>query len=714
MDATYPEEWLNLEEIASILGKTQNAARLWVKRNIPDNFTQSLSRGRGRPEKVVHCSAHERLSSAYDEKHREHMGPDTAEEIRPDDLAMARLRADAVKEYRYRKRFGKEEEAALLTVADWRQNPRTKSWEVEERIGRHRRKINREVKLGGFCVSTLRNWDRYFKGRVTDLVSQRKGNCGRPKSDMPEELLQAIYFEASNGPRACWSRAIKQVRKVWTGPWPNVSDKTLIRRVREFDPEESGLTLGRSGTHAFMQKHMPFIEMDYNKMSLNYEWQIDDMQEDFYCFLGENADKMIERPFVYRIVRCSTRQVIASLASPCQITQAQVQALIGYALCDPSAGIPKRIRFERGTVACSPSFEKLLNDLGIDVSRTSMDGEKGERGIGHSWGKPVIERSNRRHHDLLWRVAGQIGTLERFTAHQKWEIQKKHAMDVYKKTGKQVFLLESHEWPEVLHAAEELSNTTPHSGLPKTLDLETGERRHMTPNEFASTKEETLEVMPESYLMEFFAKSDRVPVTANGFKISNICFGKFDEGLQALAGRMVTVYSLPELVDRAYVVELGRTVEMYQKRKPGESDGQFEKRQRIRKQKMNRHNEMMEKALQNESECLQSYEDTRVHVKENRDTEERKTDAMDERIQKLKKAKEISAQEQDEREFSMDSRQKALSHYLTDDEREEQQLPSNRPSLKEKANRMSGHVEAISETPILEEYDEYDFSLRED
>lgn len=572
--------------------------------------------GKGRPRNLYYVGSHPELSALLSQLALPPSAPvreptrSTKRVLEADDLAVAALRLRAVNEYLHLKDLYNEERAATTIVAEWTAHPREREVQITQRISGskgHERKLTKTVSVGGFSLTTLREWARAAldagdtnEFRLEALAPSRKGNTGRTERAIPEGLINLVYALATATPRADLVKGLREARANWPHEWPDVSYRTWLRRMRQKDPERFCATLGKSGIAAFRKDHSPDIERDYSNMAFNEEWQLDDVREDFYAH-GSDPRRVI-RPYAYAIIRVSTRQWICAVTAETPITQDQVRAMIGFALASKGGGIPARIRFERGTVACGPELEESLSILGISVARTSMDGGRvhpgamPDRASGHFQGKGIVESNIRGHHGRNAYQALQVGTDERLTMSSRGETLKAEA-EKAAKAGTFLMLPTVSEWQAAIFQALESHNNEPHTGLRKIIDPVDGTPRHMTPNETAQLmKDQDIRLMDERLLPAFFQKGVECDVTKNGFRINDVSYGRLDQDLAALAGTKVTAYALKEMPDAAYVVELGRCVARFDKPDAGEEGDLLHQKRAIEQRKRNQYEQLIAEA----------------------------------------------------------------------------------------------------------------------
>lgn len=538
--------------------------------------------------------------------------------LAPDDLALAQFRVEAVQHYEQLRAGGHPEiEAAQITCAAIAAHPKTRRVDVTERLpGGYQRKAPKHVSLSAVSPSTLRAWAAIYNksGRsLTALVLSRKSRAGRPRKPLPGHLVKRAYAWSIKNTRGDMLKALRALGAEYPGDLPAVSAATWRRRVREFDPERYMRTISTRGISEFRARHSPDVEMDYSKMEYNDLWQLDDVTMDFYGY-SWNLQRML-RPFAYAIIRVATRQWIACVTCERQITQEQVRQLVGFALADPRGGIPRAIKFERGTVACDTYLERLLQSLGIKVLRTSMDGGAihqravPDRASGHFQGKGVIERAFRELHNIGWDNELQVGTNERYDSAANLETLKREMLAAAK-AGRPIRKLTPQEWQAAVVAACELYNNRPHGAHPEILDPETSTEetlryRHMTPNEYAASLNlEQVRVLDQALLQAFIQKGLLLPVTKNGFTINNFSYGRFDPDLHAYAGKKVMVYACAECPQLAYVHELGRCVEAWSNRDARAPGDAYSQKRGIEKAKRNRYEQLIAEVLESGSNAV--------------------------------------------------------------------------------------------------------------
>lgn len=604
-----PREWFDTDEAARMMGCSARHAKRELA-EVEPSLVRFEHAGRGRPRRMVHFSAHPRLFGAFLRCGAQSSPPaaatdptEDAPSASADDLATAHLRAQAVLEYRARRYTMPAGQAAAITCAEWLHG-RERQVEVVERLGRHGRRLYKDTRVGGFAARTLLAWDAaYEEGGLSALCPRRKGAVGRHESDVPEALLDMIHAAAISTPRANLERGIEYARSHWPAAWPSCSVSTLKRRIRRRDPARFMDALGKSGISRFRAEHTPDCARDYSALSYNALWQLDDITQDFYCHSGLDGLRTV-RPFAYAIIRVSTREWISAVVCEARITQDQVRSMIGLALADSRGGIPDEIGFERGTLACDPHLEDLLQSLGVRVHRTSMDGGTVHAGAlpdkakGHFQGKAVVESNIRNVHDRLWAQPGQVGADERSTAQSRLDTMRARSEELAKSGAGPLLLPTMAEGMSAVFAALEAHNRRPHSGLPECVDPATGQRRHCTPAEFAQSKAaDPVRVMPQELLPLFFAKGSAVPVTRNGIHVNSGWYGRFDADVAALHGQTVTAFFDRDMPGAIYVQELGRLVDRYVESRYGEDSGEIEKKNRIAAGRQNQYRALMERAV---------------------------------------------------------------------------------------------------------------------
>ena len=572
--------------------------------------------------------------------------------IAPDDLALAQLRVEACLIYIGRKSLAGEKAAARQTVEDYKAHPRTRQMRITERLpGGHERARNANVRLGGFGLATLRGWAAKWETAGRDLAAlapARKGRSGRPAEDVPEQLVRRVLAWLAKSPRADLPKALAAARTEWPGDWPEISVASWARRINKLDASGAIRILGASGVAEFRARHSPVIERDYSNMGYNELWELDDVTMDFYGY-NTSLERLV-RPKAYAIIRVATREWISVTATETPIVKDQVRSLLGLALASPHGGLPAAIRFERGATACDAQTEEILSVLGIKVQRTSMDGGKKHAGAfeeharGHFQGKGVVESNIRQIHGVTWDALLQVGTEERHSAPQNLE-PIKDAIIAAARKGQIIPELRPEQWQAGIAEALKQRNNTPHTGLARIVDAEASaaageiKMRHMTPAELGAAKRpEVVPVMDEKYLPLFMQRGYLVEVNKNGFTLNGFSYGRYDEGLVALAGQKVTAFACPEDPRMAFVVELGRGVEAYRAPEAGAEGGAIELKRGIEARTRNQYEKLMAEMAASGSRAVVERTQIISGMIQNPKCEVRRVAVLDERTEKMRQA----------------------------------------------------------------------------
>ena len=594
-------DWFPIESCAEIMEVSVRTVRTRLAGVRPSLLrTEPNPHGTGRPHVLIHFAAFPQLT-AYREMQREHDELDarraaepesTGDGISPDDMARAILRVTAVKEYLARRKLMSAADALAATCADWARNPRTRDVEITERIGAHRRKHACTVDIAPFQPGALRAWAAtYAQDRSPAAQApRRKGHTGRPRVEIPDDLVRFVLAMSASGPRATVSGAVRftcdQVKSAillarphWTGDWPECSYQTWRRRIRELDPAKVAEALGKRGTAAFANTQSPDVERDWDSLTYNELWEIDDVQLDWYRHSAVDPTNLL-RPYIYGIRRVSTRQWVAFVESEAPITHAQVCALLAYAFIQPQGGLPDHITFERGTVSLSDNLRSLLDSLEVRYHQNRMDGGRTWSGAvpdasaGHARSKAVFEANVRRLHNIMWNQTGQVGTEERNTKPQNLDAVKAESIRRVRDKLPTILPL-AHESRAYIRRCMELDNNTPHTGLKRIWDDKAGDWRHQTPNERAiELGEHHIRRMDERLIPAFLGHGQRVQVTPNGIQIGQDFhgrrrwYGRCDSDLDARRGSFVTAYVHADFPELCFVAQLGRCVQQYEREAP--------------------------------------------------------------------------------------------------------------------------------------------------
>jgi len=623
MNQEAAENWYTFEEVLEIMKCSPRKLRSNLKL-VSENCIQERLQDRGRPCKIYHHLAFPELA-AWHKTNRlkvtevkpvpdnpqpadnsQQTLTDIPQSLSAAQLAIAELRVTAVLEYRERRKALSAEDAAQATCRDWAARPRETSVMVEERLPNNHKRVNKsQISVGGFKARTLREWDRlYMETKSIKALAPQWSKCGRrdliKKDTVKENDVLAVYAIANSTARSDIKNAVDYL-KTQKPDFPAVSIRTWQRWILNLDPLKAAKAMNHSITR-FRQDVSPDIETDWSKLSFNQLWTLDDISMDWLAF---NSQNKTFRPYAYAIQRVSTRQWIAVVSSETPICNEQVRTLIGCAMASSQGGIPIEIKFERGSVSCGPHLRWLLLLLGIKVSETSLNqGEvfpgAYEESLGHPQGKPTIESNARRLHNLGWNMPGQVGSEERHTMPPRVEALRKEA-DLLAKDGKFLLIPQATEYHKMILTFIEQHNNKPHSGLPQKVDPLTGKAVYLTPNEMAQhLKDVQVKVMDPELLMMFHVKGERVPVSQNGIRLDKKTYGRFDPALREFDA--VTAYIDPNFPNQAFVQELGRYVELYEKAEPGEYGEQFEKKRSCEKKHKNKYRAAIAAALEAQKE----------------------------------------------------------------------------------------------------------------
>jgi hypothetical protein len=474
--------------------------------------------------------------------------------------------------------------------------------------------VRQDVSLGIFKPGTLRTWAGIY-ARTQDVLSladKKKGNVGRKETPIPDDLLSYIYGLSVSTARADVAKAVQWAKAHWSavglakedasGSWPDISIDTWRRKIKAYDPRKAGKDLNHS-LQRFRANHSPDVEVDWDLLPYNGRFEVDDVQQDWYG-LASDMERFV-RPYAYAVSRTRTRQWVAFVASETPITDEQIAELIGFTMVQSGGGIPGEWKLENRNVTARGGLVEILESLGCKVSHTSMDGGEAvfsgavpDGSEGHPQGHAVHERMNLDMHERAWNAPGQVGGDERNTAPSRTEAWLRMAREAHKR-GEFVLVHGPEQWAARMKAVCEQHNTASNSGLQQIVDPDTGEVRHMTPNECAmSLKDHAVRVMDAQLLPLFATRGVDVPVTRNGIRVNNRSYGRFDEELKKYA--TVKAFVSDVAPDVAYIQELGRCVDGYVKAAPGTWD-QFGEKRRQERHARNQHEALMAQAIASDS-----------------------------------------------------------------------------------------------------------------
>ena len=163
----------------------EQAAKLWggiplrTARHRLRNCQKMKRRSGGRPRTLYYVGSHAELSAKISASPDEAKPAELKQRVlQPDDLAVARLRMQAVREYIHLREIYDESRAVVMTVSEWSNHPRTDTVRLTERLGRNDRKHSLEVSVGCFSKFTLRRWARDYldagSERTDQLATRRR------------------------------------------------------------------------------------------------------------------------------------------------------------------------------------------------------------------------------------------------------------------------------------------------------------------------------------------------------------------------------------------------------------------------------------------------------------------------------------------------------------------------------------------------------------
>jgi len=193
-----------------------------------------------------------------------------------------------------------------------------------------------------------------------------------------------------------------------------------IKTVQRKRGSKAVQAMGNIGAAA-ANKHLPTMRRDYSKLRKCELFMLDDVRLDIVA-IDEVTGKVVEI-VAYIMMEVSSRSIVGFVLKPAKAMRAEdVDELIAHCLQAEGYGIgigyQTHIWFERGTIACTESAQRILEGGSgdrIKVHRTSMDGgikwigAHVDRASGHSAGKAAIESFNRNLHRMLLHLPGQRG-----------------------------------------------------------------------------------------------------------------------------------------------------------------------------------------------------------------------------------------------------------------------------------------------------------------
>jgi hypothetical protein len=191
------------------------------------------------------------------------------------------------------------------------------------------------------------------------------------------------------------------------------------KQMRPFAPSTPARVRGARGEAAFLRECAPWTHRSVETLRPLEMLVLDDTRIDLIATDDLNAGRLIELK-AYILMDVRTRRILGFTIKDGPIEKEDVFSLIarglrGFGL---PVGYPMRILFERGTVACAPAAQTLLESIWpgrIEIHRTGMDGKRAQVGAfwesqsGHWMGKAWIESFMRTLSFMLEQLPGQRG-----------------------------------------------------------------------------------------------------------------------------------------------------------------------------------------------------------------------------------------------------------------------------------------------------------------
>lgn len=273
----YMANWYGFDQLQEILGLSARTVRARIAA-APDQLRREEPVPVGRPRVLVHYSAipqvaawhalHEgRSPEVRDPKSeiRNLKSPDPSDQSNlsdlrprtsdlgprppsgpaPDDLAVAQLRLQAVREYEAISATTSREIAAKVVCDDWTRRPRTLTVPLVERLHEYQRKTRETVCVGNFSISTLRSWASAENAALSTqhsallaLSPVRKGRVGRRRTQIPDATVDFVRLLAISTCRADVAKAVEKARPHLPPEVHSVSLSTWRRRILERDPRD--------------------------------------------------------------------------------------------------------------------------------------------------------------------------------------------------------------------------------------------------------------------------------------------------------------------------------------------------------------------------------------------------------------------------------------------------------------------------------------------
>ncbi len=296
------------------------------------------------------------------------------------------------------------------------------------------RKLSKWRKGGRIAEALLPDYGKQATNRIPDLlINEYQRLCTRPMGG-----------KNKHGAAPC-SIAYNQLKKDWKdgksipglGTWTewwmkNEETAKFVlptaapefpyteRGMRRHQPVKAVAARGNVGAVA-AKNHEAFIERDYSLLRKGELYTLDDARVDVVA-INELTGK-VEEVGIYVFMEVASRAIVGFVCKPKHaIIQEDVDELIAHSLQTGGYGIGvgyvTHILFERGTIACSPAAQTVLeggSNNGIKVIRTGLNegvrwvGAAPDRAKGNAQGKAVVESFFRRLHHELSLLPGQRG-----------------------------------------------------------------------------------------------------------------------------------------------------------------------------------------------------------------------------------------------------------------------------------------------------------------
>lgn len=309
------------------------------------------------------------------------------------------------------------------TKAEAAQRAAAKHFEHFGRLISYKQLTRLEAKIderGGFEFAPI---EAYADAKSVPHLAARKTN------KIPRELIDAFRALTTTTEHISGAHRALEIAWLCGEPVPGLGVRQAeepfpytCRQLRDFAASTAARRMGSHGKARARREALPHVVASTANLRLAETYLLDDTRLDIIAL-----DDLTGRPVElksYWMIDLATRRIVGYLIREAGAIKAtDVDALVARVLrssgfAAQGSGYKTTIKFERGTVACSPARETFLRSLfpgRLDISRTGIDGGKNhpgdfaQDGSGHWMGKGHIESLMRTVGFFLEHLPGQRG-----------------------------------------------------------------------------------------------------------------------------------------------------------------------------------------------------------------------------------------------------------------------------------------------------------------